>query len=118
MSYTPTEWANGDIITAEKLNKIEGGIAGSNGLIVNMSYNDELHIMTLDKTAREIKNAIENCANVIAIYDDSDSDSITYTQLMSCGIRDDGYGFQFWDFETFVAETLDDYPAINGDPLE
>lgn len=26
MSYTPTEWATGDVVTAEKLNKIEGGI--------------------------------------------------------------------------------------------
>ena len=26
MSYTPTEWVNGDIITAEKLNKLEEGI--------------------------------------------------------------------------------------------
>lgn len=27
MAYTPTEWATGDIITAEKLNKMENGIA-------------------------------------------------------------------------------------------
>lgn len=27
MSYTPTTWANGDTITAEKLNKIEQGIS-------------------------------------------------------------------------------------------
>lgn len=27
MSYIPTEWLNGDVITAEKLNKIENGIA-------------------------------------------------------------------------------------------
>ena len=29
MSYIPTEWLNGDVITAEKLNKIENGIAGA-----------------------------------------------------------------------------------------
>lgn len=27
MSYSPTEWENGDVITAEKLNKLEGGVA-------------------------------------------------------------------------------------------
>ena len=35
MSYTPTEWKNGDTITAEKLNKIEEGIENNstfNGL--------------------------------------------------------------------------------------
>lgn len=25
MSYTPTNWTNGDVITAEKLNHLEGG---------------------------------------------------------------------------------------------
>ena len=29
MAYTPTEWATGDVITAQKLNKMEGGIAGA-----------------------------------------------------------------------------------------
>lgn len=29
MAYTPTEWATGDIITAQKLNKMEQGIAGA-----------------------------------------------------------------------------------------
>jgi len=31
MSYTPTEWANGDIVTAEKLNKLENGVAAGGG---------------------------------------------------------------------------------------
>lgn len=26
MAYTPTTWANGDVITAEKLNKLETGV--------------------------------------------------------------------------------------------
>lgn len=46
MAYTPTEWQSGDIVTSAKLNKIENGIAGTNGLCVltdytlNKSYND------------------------------------------------------------------------------
>lgn len=31
MSYTPTEWSTGDVVTAEKLNKIEGGIENAGG---------------------------------------------------------------------------------------
>ena len=31
MAYTPTEWQSGDIVTSEKLNKIENGIAGAGG---------------------------------------------------------------------------------------
>lgn len=50
MSYTPTNWQTGDVITAEKLNKMEGGIAAGSatGLItssddfqtIDQSYND------------------------------------------------------------------------------
>lgn len=29
MAYTPTEWATGDVITAQKLNKMEQGIASA-----------------------------------------------------------------------------------------
>ena len=29
MAYTPTEWATGDVITAQKLNKMETGIEGA-----------------------------------------------------------------------------------------
>lgn len=31
MTYTPTEWQNGDVITAEKLNKLEEGVKDSAG---------------------------------------------------------------------------------------
>ena len=33
MAYTPTEWNCGDTITAEKMNKIEQGIADSGGVL-------------------------------------------------------------------------------------
>ena len=57
MAYTPTEWVTGDVITAEKLNKMEDGIesassgGGGGGLIVNFSNN------TPDKTTAEIAAA-------------------------------------------------------------
>ena len=31
MPYNPTEWASGDVVTSEKLNKIERGIAAAGG---------------------------------------------------------------------------------------
>ena len=33
MAYTPTVWATGDIITAEKLNKAENGIAANSNIV-------------------------------------------------------------------------------------
>ena len=46
MSYTPTTWQNGDVITAEKLNHMEDGIAEGGGgsdylLEIIMDFNDE-----------------------------------------------------------------------------
>lgn len=39
MSYTPTTWVNGDTITAEKLNKMEQGIA--NNSIFDIGWDEE-----------------------------------------------------------------------------
>lgn len=41
MSYTPTTWATGDTITAEKLNHLEGGVeAADGGALYLMEYNE------------------------------------------------------------------------------
>ena len=43
MSYEKQTWANGDVITAEKLNHMEDGIENAGGaLVVHMTYNAEL----------------------------------------------------------------------------
>lgn len=72
MSYTPTNWVTGDVVTAEKLNKIEQGIAGSStggGAFVvtftaeydNGSYTN----VETDHTYAETKAAIEAGQTVI-----------------------------------------------------
>lgn len=59
MAYTKNTWANGDTITAAKLNNMEDGIANAGGvLICNITYTGG--VMTLDKTAQEIYNALLN----------------------------------------------------------
>lgn len=42
MSYTPTVWQNGDVITAEKLNHIENGIASQGTKEFLISHGAEL----------------------------------------------------------------------------
>lgn len=42
MVYEPTNWQNGDVVTAEKLNKIENGIADSGIVIVDMVWDGVL----------------------------------------------------------------------------
>lgn len=60
MSYTPTQWSAGDIVTSAKLNKMEQGIASvvnsGNTLIVNIAYDYEGNAI-LDKTWEEIRDA-------------------------------------------------------------
>ena len=54
--YTPTEWKNGDTITATAINKIENGIANAgSALIVTMNIGG-----VLDKTYKDIWDALED----------------------------------------------------------
>lgn len=59
MSYTPTTWATGDVITADKLNNMESGIVNTGLFIINGSgwdpnYSTSLGTITIDKTYDEI----------------------------------------------------------------
>ena len=54
MAYTKNTWADGDIVTSEKLNHIEDGIANGGGVMI---INDTDG--TLDKTWQEINDAMK-----------------------------------------------------------
>lgn len=58
MAYTPTNWQNGDTITAEKLNKMEGGIESANApFIVTLTPTEPDFSGTMDKTGDDILQA-------------------------------------------------------------
>ena len=60
MAYEPTSWQTGDVVTAEKLNKLEIGVAsnsGSGNLIATATKNDNNYYV-LDKTWKDIEDAI------------------------------------------------------------
>lgn len=62
MAYEKQTWTNGDLITAEKLNHIEDGIAQGGGgvLTVIETVTEDAHgneVRTLDKTYNEIASA-------------------------------------------------------------
>jgi hypothetical protein len=63
MTYTPTEWKNGDVITAEKLNKLEDGVASAGGgvepFVVTFSQPEFGGAVTADKTYTEIHEALQ-----------------------------------------------------------
>lgn len=59
MAYTPTEWKTGDIVTAEKLNKLENGIM-SGAQYIPITHDDYTDISTLEASYNDIINAINN----------------------------------------------------------
>lgn len=63
MSYMKTTWQDGDVISAERLNNMENGIANAAIMfIVNITENNDE--IVLDKTWQEIYNASENAIPV------------------------------------------------------
>lgn len=100
MSYTPTEWSNGDVITAEKLNKLENGVGDSNIFIVNISVygSGGSYTVTADKTYTELKAAYDAGKIIVGNIDDDQGGApsdyhLRYQALGSTsGIN---YGFDF-----------------------
>lgn len=124
MAYTPTEWQTGDIVTAEKLNKLENGVADSSGgiLAVNLILEEDSSVPSLDKTYAEIASAIENNKQVVVfnklspiltgitahpVYSVGGDDEYTVRVLAMIGL---GVGLA-----TYVAEEEDAYPIYQSD---
>lgn len=85
MSYTPTEWENGDLITATKLNKMESGIANAgNALIVTLTVTNPGYVM--DKTYTEIyetfKSGIPCYVKLISSTDDPITDQYVIKEMI------------------------------------
>lgn len=92
MSYTPTEWETGQTITAEKLNKLEQGVANAGGVfVVGMTYDYDNSRITLDKTYAEMLAAAQAGNIVIAKGADADNDYDLVEGVMSIGAADGAY---------------------------
>ena len=115
MRYTKQTWANGDIITAEKLNHMEDGISGSGALIVHM---DE-ETGALDKTWAEI-----NAAAPMVYYhftNGSSNDFPSYNPLFACYESEGEYSAVFLnivantavDYLYFITDSENGYPAFD-----
>ena len=68
--YEPTNWKTGDVVTSAKLNKLEQGVANS-GVVVHITITQEGNTITytLDKTYRQIKDALESGVLPIILED-------------------------------------------------
>lgn len=66
MTYTPTNWVRGDIVTSAKLNKLEQGVA-STVFVVTLSYDEETSTYSTDKPYADILAAYEAGANLFCV---------------------------------------------------
>ena len=107
MSYTPTTWKSGDVVTSEKLNKIEQGITNAN-IIINGTFNEQTGLITLDKTWQEIFDA--NGGVIIHIDDD------TYIKelIALIGMEDSTYYVQTGAGNMYFADNSNSYPEWDG----
>lgn len=56
MTYNPTTWKRGDIVTSEKLNNIESGIVEASVMpVITFTMDYEANVITCDKTYEELK---------------------------------------------------------------
>ena len=129
MSYEPTNWKAGDVVTSAKLNKMEQGIAASGGIrIVHLTEEDAssgddpkllraasvpatpVPIMKLDITPNELMDAFDNEKIVVIITYEESHGGLRVTQ---CLIHEFVY-----DGITYTVAT-DDFPELtSSDPDE
>ena len=120
MSYEPTVWAAGDVVTATKMNKIEQGISensgGNTGLVVNMEEEDGAYI--LSERFSTIADCVESGGMVYVhgtkTIEESEIDFYTPVQTLldsESGI----YMIEIYVYPSnnynFVAATREDYPT-------
>lgn len=132
MSYTPTIWKAGDLVTSAKLNKLEQGVAnGINLEVINMEANMTQGSYSLDKTAGEIIDILKSGKNILVICTMEppagiSSEAYTYLSAIPTGVSYmPEQGFQILlDLPmlttnsngsfTLTASGLDQYPSYNA----
>lgn len=67
MAYEKTTWSTGDVVTAEKLNKLEDGVqnVGDSTFVVNVEFG--VNGFICDKTWAEILNAGTNGESIVLV---------------------------------------------------
>lgn len=140
MSYEPTNWKDGDLVTSAKLNKMEQGIAnGVNFEVINMemTLNQETfsYSFSLDKTAGEIIDILKSGKHILVIstpdmsemlYGTPASDVYDYINAIPINVHyapndniqislfSPWFGSSNGGIGTFTASSLDQYPSYSS----
>ncbi len=102
MSYEPTNWKSGDVVTSAKLNKLEQGVANAGGVLIVSSTQEGV----LNKTWQEIHDAM--LTSLVAIVMSNGNAVMT---MLVTGVEVSG-SYKVVAGETlFIASSADDYPV-------
>ena len=118
MAYTKNTWTDGDIVTSEKLNHLEDGIANAESFIVGgVSFENGEPVGVMDKTWQEIHDALQTKVVIAVIANGSDIFQATipragYDQAESTFFVTISAGALF----TFYADAENDYPRDENTP--
>lgn len=131
MSYEPTNWKTGDVVTSAKLNKLEQGVVNSGGFLkVTLSHDVQTQVDTMDKTWQEIHDALANGEYVILVNVYPEEHRASQLHIIEAcyvpGLTSDSYygvfAEQFSDntfnLIRFTCATANDYPHFDnsGEP--
>ena len=113
MAYTPTEWRTGDVITAEKLNKLENGISDNSS--VNVVFITDTS-GSLDKTAGELYSTFESNNYFMVVI----REGKIYGFITEISHESEGYGIGAAMFGSgtldvgwwYTASSADSYPTL------
>lgn len=116
MAYEKQTWLTGEVITKEKLNHMEDGIANGDGGAFIANMDTETH--TLDKTWNEIKAAFTNGQPSYVVSKDGEVDGMY--PIVECINQPNLYKIEILiidtssvDFVTFSTSDPNGYPTFN-----
>ena len=110
MAYTKNTWNTGDIVSSQKLNHMEDGIANSENVFIvgGVTFDQDNNITgTLDKTWQEIHDALQNKICLVVI---SGSEGIAQMPVEQASVIDNTYHISI-DGHDFWVSTASGYPA-------
>lgn len=96
MGYIPTEWQTGDVITAEKLNKAEQGIADACVYMIPIEYDPETSEPYLQASFDDIYAAV-SAGRLVCVKDEQSEKSASLAWLTGTVYDDDqAYPYQVY----------------------
>lgn len=115
MAYNKTTWETGDVITAEKLNNIENGIAAIKG-VMSITLSEDGDTATLSATWQQISDAFGSMTPVF-VYTTESSVMAYMVVFAEYDPGNDKYDAGLFDCQsgqlyTYSCPSADDYPSF------